>query len=111
MQFCDNNEGVLQWASESIRIPYRNPFTGKNTIYVPDFLIVTITKDGTKNVELIEIKPSKETSITEKSSIRDRAAVALNTCKWQAAQAFCKQQGIKFRVISEKDIFSQGGKR
>lgn len=108
MQLMDNNEGVLQWASESIRIPYRNPFTGKNTIYVPDFLIVYANKAGTKSVELIEIKPSKETTLENVKSMRDRASVALNQAKWAAANAWCKQQGIKFRIITEKDIFSQG---
>ena len=27
MRFCDNNDHILQWASESIAIPYRNPIT------------------------------------------------------------------------------------
>ena len=39
MRFCDEHPGVTQWASEAIKIPYRNPLTGKNTIYVPDFFI------------------------------------------------------------------------
>ena len=36
MRFCDNNPSIMQWASESIQIPYRNPLTGRNTIYVPE---------------------------------------------------------------------------
>ena len=32
-----------------------------------------------------------------------------NQAKWQAAQIWCKRQGIKFRVLSEKDLFHQGG--
>ena len=47
MMFCDNNPAILQWASEAIQIPYRNPFTNKNTIYVPDFLIIYMDKFGT----------------------------------------------------------------
>ena len=39
-QFCDNNPAVLHWASEAIQIPYRNPVSGKQPVYVPDFLIV-----------------------------------------------------------------------
>jgi hypothetical protein len=39
MKFCDTNDHVLQWASESIAIPYRHPITGKMTQYIPDFLI------------------------------------------------------------------------
>jgi len=31
--------------------------------------------------------------------------------KWQAAQAWCKTQGITFRVVTENDIFHQGNGR
>ena len=93
MQFCDNNPKVLQWASESVQIPYRNPLTGKQTIYVPDFLVIYQSK-GKKITELIEIKPKAQTMITEKTrSARDKAAIAVNTCKWQAAQIWCKRMG------------------
>ena len=108
MNFCDNNPNVVQWASEAIHINYRNPFTGKNTIYVPDFLIIYLDKDGKRHGEVIEIKPSKETTMEGAKSLRDKAAVALNMCKWQAAQAWCKNQGLKFRVVNEQDIFHQG---
>ena len=50
MQFCDNNPSVLQWASEAVHINYRNPLTGKNTIYVPDFLITYIDATGTQHL-------------------------------------------------------------
>ena len=49
MQFCDNHPNVIQWASESISIPYKNPLTGKNTIYVPDFFMVYQDKRGLSN--------------------------------------------------------------
>ena len=38
MQFCDTNPNIIAWSSEPVKIPYRNPFTGKYTGYVPDFL-------------------------------------------------------------------------
>lgn len=105
MRFCDNNPSVLQWASESIHINYRNPFTNKNTIYVPDFLIIYIDKNGQKHGEIIEVKPKKETSLKEAKSLRDKAAVALNQYKWAAAAKWCQAQGLRFRVINEQDIF------
>ena len=37
MRFCDNHPGVINWASESLRIPYINPFTGKQTTYFRRF--------------------------------------------------------------------------
>ena len=45
MRMCDSHPNILAWASESHRIPYRNPVTGKNTNYVPDFFIVYEDKE------------------------------------------------------------------
>ena len=110
MRFCDTNEHVLQWASESINIPYRHPITGKQTIYVPDFLVVYRTKDNLVKAEVVEIKPSGQSVITEKQNSRDRAVVAVNYAKWAACEAWCKKQGLTFRVITEKDMFANGNR-
>lgn len=112
MRFCDENPAILQWASEAIHIPYRNPFTNKNTIYVPDFMIMYVNKNGEKYGELIEIKPTKQTTLEAAGkSPRDQAAAVLNMYKWQAAQAWCGQNGLRFRVLTENDIFHQGRAR
>ena len=109
MRFCDNNDSILQWASESIAIPYRNPVTGKMSQYIPDFLITYRTKDNQQRAELIEIKPKKQSIIESKMSSRDRAVVAVNYAKWAAAQIWCRKAGLHFRVITEDDLFHQGG--
>ena len=106
--FCDNNPSVLQWASEAIQIPYRNPLTGKQTIYIPDVFIVYKNKSGKTVGEVVEIKPKKQAFITEAKTRKDKLAVALNTAKWQAANAWCKNQGLRFRVVTEQEIFHQG---
>jgi hypothetical protein len=110
MRFLDNNDNVMQWASESIQIPYRNPVTGKQSIYVPDFLITYKTRQNTLIAELIEIKPKKQSVIESKMSNRDRMVVAINYAKWDQATKWCKRNGLKFRVITEYDLFHQGGK-
>ena len=110
MQFCDNNNHVLQWASESIVIPYRHPFTGKMTNYIPDFLVVYADKHGRQRAELVEIKPKKQSIIESKASNRDRAVVAVNYCKWDAATKWCRRQGLTFRVINEDQLFRNGKK-
>jgi hypothetical protein len=105
MRFADNNPAIIQWASEPFTIPYRNPFTGRNTVYVPDFMIVYLDRNGQKHAEIVEIKPSKETRLDLARSTRDRAAVALNTAKWAAANAWCRARGLTFRVIGEDQIY------
>ena len=111
MRFCDTNEHIVMWNSEGLRIPYRNPLTGKATNYVPDFLIQYRNKNNQVVTELIEIKPKKQSVIESKASAQDRAIVAVNYAKWDAATKWCKRQGIKFRVITEDDIFRQPGKK
>ena len=44
-------------------------------------------------------------------TLRDKAAVALNMFKWEAARKFCAAQGLKFRVVNEQDIFHGAKKR
>ena len=104
--FCDNHPSVLQWASEAIRIPYRNPLTGKKTTYVPDVFIIYQDANGENHAELIEIKPSSQANIAEAKSRYEKASVALNYAKFHAAQAYCKSKGITFRVVTEKNLFA-----
>jgi len=111
MNFCDDNNNIIQWASEPVRIPYRHPLTGRMTTYVPDFIVTYRGPNNTTRAELIEIKPSSQSRLLEKQSQRDRAQVAINYCKWAAAQAWCKQNGLFFRIITEDDIFHRGGKK
>ncbi len=112
MRTLDEHAGVEKWASESIQIPYRDPLTGKHTIYVPDFFVVYVDKNGTKHAEVVEVKPLSQTQLESvgKSQYNQQQYVK-NMAKWEAATAWCKQKGIKFRVVNEGDIFHQGGKR
>lgn len=106
MMFCDNNPSIQEWASEPLRIPYRDPLTGKATVYVPDFLISYIDKNQKKHVELIEIKPKNQTFIEDVGKNEyNQAQYIKNQAKWAAANQWCKKQGIKFRVINSSDIF------
>jgi hypothetical protein len=112
MRMLDEHPGVENWASESIQIPYRDPLTGRQTIYVPDFFIVYVDKDKNKKAEVVEVKPASQTLREQVGkSLYNQEQYIKNLAKWEAATAWCKQQGIKFRVINESDIFHQGGKR
>lgn len=109
MAFCDNNPSVHQWASESIKIPYKDPLTGRQTIYVPDFLIVYIDKNHKKHAELIEIKPANQTVLEKVGKNKfNQAQYVKNMAKWAAASNWCKNNGVKFRIINEQDIYHNG---
>jgi hypothetical protein len=108
MRFCDTNNNIVKWASEAVQIPYRDPLTGRQTVYVPDFFIQYIDKNNGSHVELIEIKPASQ-SILERvgKNKYNQAQFIKNQAKWTAANIWCKQQGIKFRIVNENDLFSQ----
>jgi len=112
MKFCDEHPAIAQWASEAVRIPYRHPFTGKHTVYVPDFFIVYNDKSGKQRVELIEVKPKNQT-LKEKtgSSKANQAHWVVNQAKWESAREKKKKKGIIFRIVTEDDIFHNGRKR
>jgi hypothetical protein len=112
MRMLDEHQGVEKWASESIQIPYRDPLTGKYTIYVPDFFITYVDKNGAKHAEVVEVKPASQTLLENVGkSVYNQQQYVKNMAKWEAATKWCKQQGIKFRVVNEEHIFHQGSKR
>jgi len=105
MSFCDNNPAVLNWVSEGVKIPYYNPVSGKQTIYVPDFLVVYVDANQRQHTELVEIKPSTETTMESAKSYRDKLMVAINMAKWAAADSWARANNMRFRVVTEYDIF------
>lgn len=112
MRTLDEHQGVENWASESVQIPYRDPFTGKYTIYVPDFFVVYRDKNGKKHAELVEVKPASQTFLEQVGKSRyNQEQYVKNMAKWEAASAWCRQKGIKFRIVNEGDIFHQGPKK
>lgn len=106
-RFCDLNENIIKWASEAIKIPYRDPLTDRNTVYVPDFFIEYVDKLGVTHIELIEIKPASQTLLekTGKNKYNQQQYIK-NQAKWAQARIWCKQNGIVFRIVNENDIFS-----
>lgn len=112
MQFLDSHPSVKHWASESISIPYINPVVKKTKSYIPDFFIIYEDVSGNRRGELVEIKPHKETSLEAAGkSLKNQIQAVVNQAKWKAAAEFCNRQGIKFRVITEHDMFSNTKKK
>ena len=103
---------VAKWASESIKIPYRHPLTGKYTVYVPDFFIVYNDKEGRKHAEMIEVKPMSQTTLERAGkSMGKKKQVVINMAKWEAANAYAKQNRMRFRVVSEDQLFHNGKRK
>ena len=67
-------------------------------------------KNRNRRAEMVEIKPSAQT-MGEARGPAQKAAAIVNEAKWQAARAWCKKQGLGFRVITEREIFNSPQKR
>ncbi len=105
-RMCDNHPAILGWGSETHRVPYRNPLTGKQSTYVPDLLIVYKDRKGRNHAEIVEIKPASQT-LGEARTQAQKAAAIVNQAKWEAANVWAKSNGLRFRVITENQIFNR----
>src|SRR5277367_1037088 len=105
MQALDTSPMVRKWVSEprNLGISYISPLDKKVHQYWPDFLVQYV--DG--NVEILEIKPLKQ-SVTESATTNyDKIELLKNVAKWAAADRFARAIGGRFRVITERTLFKK----
>lgn len=110
MKWCDMNPSVLEWGSETVIIPYRSPVDSKLHRYFVDFYIKVKNKNGEVSKYLVEIKPEKFTKPPPVPAKKTRKFIeevfqyGTNQAKWQAANEFCQDRGMKFLVLTENDL-------
>ena len=108
-RWCDLNESILEWGSEEFFIPYRAP-DGKVRRYFPDFIMKVKENNGEIKTYVIEVKPAKQTKPPKKkkrvtkSYIYECTTYAVNQAKWKAADEWCKDHKIEFKIITEKEL-------
>lgn len=103
-KWCDDNDAIIRWGSEVIKILYRNPVKNKMCFYVPDFYIEVLNKNMKIDKYLIEVKPMCHSNLNETSNGYDRIQLAINSLKWKSAIEFCKKRDMKFKIITENDL-------
>ena len=105
MQWCDSRSVVEEWGSEEIAIPYISPVDGKRHRYYPDFYVKVRGKKY-----IVEVKPFRQTKEPQtqkrltKSYINEVFTWGVNQAKWKAATEFCKDYGMEFMLITEKEL-------
>lgn len=115
-RLCDNNPNIIKWGYEIYGIKYLKPVDGglKMSIYYPDLYVEYFDKDQNFNKEIIEIKPNKQTkpSRAKKTIVKlqENYTYIVNSAKWDAADKWCRQRGIKFSIMTEKSIFNRKNK-
>ena len=112
-RFCDCNQDVLEWGSESIVIPYVSPIDNKVHNYIVDAVIKLKTKDGVKTF-LVEVKPYKQTirpverltktNKVSKSVLYEQLNYIKNQAKWNAAREWCKKRNMEFTILTEHQL-------
>ena len=108
-RYCDLNEKIVQWGSEEFHIPYVSPVDGRVHRYFPDF-IIKVKEQHEYKVYVVEVKPLKQTAPPKKrarvtqSYISEAKTYAVNQAKWKAAEEFCADRCIEFKIITEKEL-------
>lgn len=117
-EWMDRQPAVRRWGSECVVIPYQNPSkldsTGKPKMcrYMIDLYVEYVNKSGATIKELVEIKPTsdlvkpvKRGRMRKDTFLRRQLTWLQNQAKWAAAEQYAKRNGMRFRIITEKDIF------
>ncbi len=108
--WCDNNPNILKWASEEFSIPYISPKDNRVHRYYPDYLIEVKESGGRVKKYVVEVKPKKQTQPPKKgervtkSYVYESVTYAINQAKWKAAEEFCKDNGVEFKIITEDEL-------
>ena len=120
MLWCDKHQECVAWASEEVIIPYLSPVDNKVHRYFPDFLVSIKKNDVIENI-LIEIKPHYQTikplinnkggkKKPSKRLLTEAKTYAVNHAKWTAAEKWCKDRKITFKIMTEYQLFGDKGK-
>jgi hypothetical protein len=120
MIYLDNNERIINWGAEHLRIPYtktewvsesQDYKTSEHTYY-PDFYYELKREDGSISKVVAEVKPYSETiepklspNPTAKQMKNFEYALKMynkNLSKWTYMIEYCQRKGFEFIIITEK---------
>ena len=120
MIYLDNNEKIINWGAEHLRIPYtKTEWVSENQdyktsehTYYPDFYYELRREDGSISKVVAEVKPYSETiepklnpNPTAKQMKNFEYALKMynkNLSKWTYMIEYCQRKGFEFIIITEK---------
>lgn len=109
-RWCEDNDSVIRWSSESVVIPYRCKTDNRVHRYFMDVKVKF--KDG--RTVLFEIKPEcqtvppKQPKRNSKKYLREVMTYVKNISKWEAAEKYCKERNWQFIIATENTLKSMG---
>lgn len=127
MTWLDNNNNIIKWGAECIRIPYQmihfenGDSKIKEHSYYPDFYYEIKLSDGRIDRVIAEVKPMKEYKMvlelnSGKLEVPDKGLKKLknfeydlkmaykNKNKWENMINWCNLKGYKFIIITEESL-------
>lgn len=105
-KWLDSSSKVIEWGSETVAIPYQNPYTGAFHRYFVDIYAKIIDRDGNTRKYLIEVKPYNQT-IPSKRGNKYNMTYNINMAKWKAAEKVAEKNGMKFIILTEKELYGK----
>jgi len=108
--WCDLNENIISWGSEEFFISYVSPVDNRVHRYFPDFIIKLKESTGQIKTYVIEVKPKRQTqppkpkSRMTKGFLYEAKTYAVNQAKWKAADEWCKDRMLEFKIITEFEL-------
>ena len=109
-RWCEANDEVVRWSSETVVIPYRCKTDNKMHRYFMDCKVKF--KNG--KTYLIEIKPECQVLPPVKGKkrkdkfLKEVLTYGKNQSKWEQAEKYAKNRGWEFRIFTEKTLKSLG---
>ena len=108
----DHDPNIISWGSETFHVPYFSQVDGKMRRYFPDFIVKYKDKQGNIKVDIIEVKPYKETIPAKKGGgrnskqrfVNESLTFQRNTDKWNACTAFAHKHGMEFKLMTEYEL-------
>jgi hypothetical protein len=122
MIYLDNNNNIIHWNTELIKIPYtKNAWNNKllemtltEHTYFPDFYYEIKKADGSIARVVAEIKPDHETKPPKlqqnptakqmKNFEYSLKEYAKNLDKWKYCIEWCKMKGFEFIIITDRHL-------
>lgn len=128
MFWLDNNDKIIKWGAECLKVPYQitklvgGDLKVKEHSYYPDFYYEMLNEDGSTKKVVVEVKPKKDyedallfergmfetkdnMNVRKLRNLEYRFKTAQkNSEKWKTMIKWCKSKGYDFIIITEDHL-------
>lgn len=115
-KYLDENQNIINWSSEELKIPYISTIDKQLHNYYPDFVFEAKINEIETETFIVEIKPKKQTikptpKKNKRAYLNECITYETNMCKWKAATVFCQNKDWTFKILTEENLFKTNTKK